>query len=144
MKLLITEILQKVNNAKTKADKSKLLQEYDSQALRSLLIWNFDESVMTLLPSGEVPYRKNTAQKGLDHIYLEGEQRKFAYFVKGGMNVTNMKREEIFVGLLETLHSDEAELLCEVKDKTLQKKYTRISKTLIQETFPNIQWGNRS
>lgn len=53
MKLLITEILQKVNNAKTKADKSKLLQEYDSQALRSLLIWNFDESVMTLLPSGE-------------------------------------------------------------------------------------------
>lgn len=60
------------------------------------------------------------------------------------MNVTNMKREEIFVGLLETLHSDEAELLCEVKDKTLQKKYTRISKTLIQETFPNIQWGNRS
>jgi hypothetical protein len=60
------------------------------------------------------------------------------------MNVSNMKREEIFIGLLETLHADEAEILCLVKDKKLQTKYSRISKTLIQETFPNIQWGNRS
>jgi len=144
MKLLISEILQKVNNAKTKAEKSKLLQEYNSQALRSLLIWNFDESVQTLLPDGDVPYRRNAAAKGLDHTYLESEQRKFAYFVKGGTTVSSMKREEIFIGLLETLHADEAEVLCAVKDKALQKKYTRISKTLIQETFPNIQWGGRS
>lgn len=144
MKLLISEILQKVNNAKTKAEKSKILQENNSQALRSLLIWNFDETVQSLLPEGEVPYRKNSAPKGLDHTYLENEQRKFAYFVKGGMTVSNMKREEIFIGLLETLHADEAEILCIVKDKALQKKYTRISKTLIQETFPNIQWGGRS
>ena len=143
MKLLISEILQKVNNAKTKAEKSKLLQEYNSQALRSLLIWNFDESVKTLLPDGDVPYRKNAAAKGLDHTYLENEQRKFSYFVKGGMEVSSMKREEIFIGLLETLHAEEAEVLCAVKDKALQKKYTRISKTLIQETFPNIQWGGR-
>jgi hypothetical protein len=144
MKLLISEILQKVNNAKTKAEKSKLLQEYNSQALRSLLIWNFDESVQTLLPDGDVPYRRNAAAKGLDHTYLESEQRKFAYFVKGGTTVSSMKREEIFIGLLETLHADEAEVLCAVKDKALQKKYTRISKTLIQEAFPNIQWGGRS
>jgi len=144
MKLLISEILQKVNNAKTKAEKSKILQENNSQALRSLFIWNYDDSVVTLLPEGDVPYRKNPAAKGLDHTYLENEQRKFAYFVKGGMNVSNMKREEIFIGLLETLHAEEAEVLCAVKDKALQKKYTRISKTLVQETFPNIQWGNRS
>jgi hypothetical protein len=143
MKLLISEILQKVNNAKTKAEKGKLLQEYNSQALRSLLIWNFDESVQTLLPDGDVPYRKNPAAKGLDHTYLENEQRKFSYFVKGGMTVSSMKREEIFIGLLETLHAEEAEVLCAVKDKALQKKYTRISKTLIQEAFPNIQWGGR-
>ena len=144
MKLLISEILQKVNNAKTKAEKSKILQENNSQALRSLFIWNYDESVVTLLPEGDVPYRKNPAAKGLDHTYLENEQRKFAYFVKGGMNVSNMKREEIFIGLLETLHAEEAEILCLVKDKSLQKKYTRISKILVQEAFPNIQWGGRS
>jgi hypothetical protein len=144
MKLLISEVLQKVNNAKTKAEKSKILKEYSTQALRSLLIWNFDESVISLIPDGEVPYRKNNTAKGLNHSYLETEQKKFAYFVKGGIDISNMKREEIFIGLLETLHPDEAEILCAVKDKALQKKYTRISKTLIQETFPNIQWGGRN
>jgi hypothetical protein len=144
MKLLISEILQKVNNAKTKTEKSNILLEYNSQALRSLFIWNFDETVETMLPDGDVPYRKNSAPKGLDHTYLENEQKKFAYFVKGGITVSSMKREEIFIGLLETLHADEAEVLCAVKDKALQKKYTRISKTLIQETFPNIKWGGRS
>ena len=144
MKLLLTEILQKVNNAKTKAEKKEILRQYNTQSLRSLFIWNFDESVKSLLPEGDVPYRPNDTEKGLQHTYLENEQRKFAYFVKGGINVSNMKREEIFIGLLETLHRDEAELLCLVKDKNLQKKYTRISSTLIKEAFPEIQWGGRS
>lgn len=143
MKLLITEILQKVNNAKTKAEKKKILQQNNSQALRSLFIWNFDESVTSAIPDGEVPYRPNDQPKGLQHDYLEQNQRKFAYFVKGGITVSNMKREEIFIGLLETLHADEAELLCLVKDKALQKKYTRISATLVKEAFPEIAWGGR-
>ena len=63
--------------------------------------------------------------------------------MKGGITVSNMKREEIFIGLLETLHADEAELLCLVKDKSLQKKYTRISATLVKEAFPEITWGGR-
>ena len=144
MKLLLTEILQKVNNAKTKAEKKKILQQYNSQALRSIFIWNFDESVKSAVPEGEVPYRPNDQPKGLQHDYLEQNQRKFAYFVKGGITVSNMKREEIFIGLLETLHSEEAELLCIVKDKALQKKYTRISATLVKEAFPEIAWGGRS
>lgn len=143
MKLLLTEILQKVNNAKTKAEKKKILQQNNSQALRSLFIWNFDESVTSAIPDGEVPYRPNDQPKGLQHDYLEQNQRKFAYFVKGGITVSNMKREEIFIGLLETLHADEAELLCLVKDKALQKKYTRISATLVKEAFPEITWGGR-
>lgn len=143
MKLLLTEILQKVNNAKTKAEKKKILQQHNSQALRSLFIWNFDESVSSAIPDGEVPYRPNDQPKGLQHDYLEQNQRKFAYFVKGGITVSNMKREEIFIGLLETLHADEAELLCLVKDKSLQKKYTRISATLVKEAFPEITWGGR-
>jgi hypothetical protein len=46
--------------------------------------------------------------------------------------------------MIENLHPDEAEVLILVKDKKLQKKYTRISKALIEETFPQIQWGGRS
>ena len=141
---LISEVLRKVNNAKTKAEKSDLLHKYNSQTLRSLFIWNFDETVTSMIPDGEVPFKPNPAPEGTDHTRLENEGRKLFYFVKGGAsNLNQSKRENIFLGMLEQLHPEEAEILCLVKDKKLQKKYTRISRALIEETFPNIQWGNR-
>jgi hypothetical protein len=142
---LISEVLRKVNNAKTKAEKTELLLKYNSQTLRSLFIWNFDETVVSILPEGDVPYTPNPAPEGTDHILLENEGKKLFYFVKGGAdNVKQSKREQIFLGMIENLHPDEAEVLILVKDKKLQKKYTRISRALIEETFPQIQWGNRS
>jgi len=56
MQLLLHEVLQKVSNAKTKAEKVKLLQEHNTPALRQILIANFDESVVSMLPEGDVPY----------------------------------------------------------------------------------------
>ena len=142
---LISEILRKVNNAKTKAEKTELLQKYNTQTLCSLFIWNFDETVKSMLPEGEVPFKPNPAPEGTDHILLQNEGKKLFYFVKGGADhIKQSKREEIFIGMLESLHPDEAEVLCLVKDKKLQSKYTRISKALVQETFPSIQWGGRS
>jgi len=141
---LISEVLRKANNAKTKEEKKKILLENNTQVLRSLFIWNFDESVVSMLPEGEVPFTTNPAPEGTDHVLLENEGKKMFHFVKGGSNITQSKREQIFLGMLESLHPDEAEILCLVKDKNLQKKYTRISKALIQETFPQIQWGGRS
>ena len=52
---LVTEILQKVSSAKTKKEKVDLLREYNQDALRAILIINFDESLKFLLPDGEVP-----------------------------------------------------------------------------------------
>jgi len=142
---LISEVLRKVNNAKTKAEKTELLRKYNNQTLRSLFIWNFDESVISMLPEGTVPFTPNPAPEGTNHIRLENEGKKLFYFVKGGANnLKQSKREQIFLGMIESLHPDEAEVLCLVKDKNLQKKYTRISRALIEETFPQIQWGNRS
>jgi hypothetical protein len=141
---LISEVLRKANNAKTKEEKRKILLENNSQVLRSLFIWNYDDSVISMLPEGEVPYTPNPAPEGTDHLLLENEGKKMFHFVKGGSGITQSKREQIFLGMLEQLHPDEAEVLCLVKDKKLQKKYTRISKALIEETFPQIQWGGRS
>lgn len=140
---LISEVLRKVNNAKTKAEKTELLLKYNSQTLRSLFIWNFDESVFSALPEGDVPFTKNPAPEGTDHILLENEGKKFFYFIKGASTISRSKREQIFLGMIESLHPDEAEVLILVKDKKLQKKYTRISKALIEETFPQIVWGGR-
>ena len=144
MKLLISEVLQKAHNAKTKAEKIKILQENNSQALRSLFIWNYDDSVVSALPDGDVPYRPNPAPMGTEHTLLEKEARKFYYFIKGGAdNLPSMKKENMFIQMLEGLHEDEAKVLCLVKDKQLGKRY-RITKAVVQEAFPTIQWGNRS
>ena len=144
-RLLISEVLRKVSNAKTKAEKIALLQKHNSQALRSLLIWNFDESVISMVPEGDVPYTPNDAPVGTDHTRLEQESKGFYRFVKGGQDsLKSLKRESMFVQLLEGLSAEEAELLCLVKDGNLNSKYKRITKAVIQEAFPQIEWGNRS
>lgn len=143
-RLLLSEVMQKVSNAKTKAEKVKILQDNNTQALRSILIWNYDESVISLIPEGEVPYTPNEAPAGTEHTVLEKEYTKLYYFIKGGNNeLKQFRREQMFIQMLEGLHSSEAELLCLVKDGQLQKKY-RITKAVVEEAFPQIKWGGRS
>ena len=144
MKLLISEVLQKVSNAKTKSKKIELLQQYNTDALRMLLIWNFDESVVSQLPTGEVPFNANEAPVGTEHTVLEKEARLLYNFVQGGNNgLQQSRRENMFIQMLEGLHKDEANLLCLVKDKQLGKKY-KVTKACVTEAFPQINWGGRT
>ena len=143
-RLLISEILRKVSNAKTKKEKIDLLRKHNSNALRQLLIINFDESVVSMLPEGDVPYTPNDAPVGTDHTRLEQEYRGLYRFFKGGAKLPGLKRESMFVQLLEGLSAEEAELLCLVKDGKLNNKYKRITKAVISEAFPSIEWGGRS
>ena len=144
MKLLISEVLQKVSNAKTKARKIELLQQHNTDALRMLLIWNFDESVISELPVGEVPFTPNEAPVGTEHTVLEKEARLLYNFVQGGNNgLQQSRRENMFIQMLEGLHKDEANVLCLVKDKQLGKKY-KITKACVSEAFPQINWGGRT
>ena len=140
---LLTEILQKVSSAKTKKEKIDLLQQYNSQGLRSLLIINFDDSLEFLLPEGEVPFTPNDAPAGTEHTRLTQEYRGLYRFFKGGdSSLKSMRREQLFVQLLEGLHKDEAEMLVLACNKELQSKY-RITKQAVSEAFPQIEWGNR-
>ena len=143
MKLLMHEVLQKVSNAKTKAQKVKLLEEYNTPALRAILIANFDESVISMLPDGEVPYKKNDAPEETEHTKLAHEYRKLYLFFKGGANISQTRRETLFIQLLEGLHQGEAEVLCLVKDKKIGKRW-KITRQCVEQAFPSIQWGNRS
>ena len=144
MKLLINEVLQKVSNAKTKPQKVKLLQQYNTNALRSVLIANFDESIVSLLPPGEVPYVPNDAPEGTEHTVLEKEYRKLYLFFKGGSSTLKQsKREELFIQMLEGLSEGEAEVLVLVKDKKLGKRW-KITRACVEQAFPQIQWGSRA
>ena len=114
--LLLSEVLQKVSNAKTKVEKIKLLQKFNSQALRTILIWNFDESIYSNVPEGEVPYTPNDAPLGTDHTRLWSEYKGLYRVVKGGADkLTRTRRENLFIQLLENLHPDEAEIVALIK-----------------------------
>tara|TARA_B100000902_G_scaffold337116_1_gene337802 strand:+ start:196 stop:660 length:465 start_codon:yes stop_codon:yes gene_type:complete len=143
-KLLISEVLRKVSNAKTKAEKIKILRENNSSGLRQLLIINFDDSLISLMPEGDVPYTPNDAPVGTDHTRLEHEFKGLYRFFKGGAKLPSLKRESMFVQLLEGLSAEEAELLVLVKDGQMNKKYKRITKAVVSEAFPQIEWGGRS
>lgn len=142
MKLLISEVLQKVSNAKTKAEKIQLLHEHNTAALRAILIANFDESIISMLPEGDVPFSPNDAPKGTEHTVLEKEYRRLYIFFKGGSSLKQSQRENLFIQMLEGLHEEEAAVLILVKDKALGKRY-KITRACVEEAFPQIQWGNR-
>ena len=143
MQLLLNEVLQKISNAKTKTQKIKLLQQHNSPALRQILIANFDESIISMLPAGDVPYEKNEAPEDTEHTKLVHEYRKLYLFFKGGANVSQTRRETLFIQLLEGLHKGEAEVLILMKDKKLGKRW-KITKQCVEEAYPQITWGGRS
>ena len=144
MKLMISEVLRKAHNAKTKAAKIKILQENNTQTLRSIFIINFDDSLVPRIPMGEdIPYTPNDAPKGTEHTLLEKEGSKLYYYFKGGAdNLPTMKIETMFIALLEGLHKEEADVVVKAMNKTLHKKY-RITHAVVKEAFPSIEWGKR-
>ena len=99
---LLSEVLALVSKQKTKAKKIQTLKQYESLHLKSVLIWNFDESVKSMLPDGDVPFKQNEAPAGTEHLHLAYEWKKLYNFVKGGNDTLRpMKREQLFMQLLE-------------------------------------------
>ena len=138
------EVLALASKKRSNAEKVKVLQEYTSDSLKAILIWNFDDTALSVLPEGQVPYKPNEVPVGTDHTSLRREWRNLYHFIKGGNDsLSQTRRETMFIQLLEGLHPEEAEILCLVKDKALQSKY-KISLANAEQAFPDIQWGGRS
>ena len=109
---MMHEIATKVNNAKDKPRKLKVLQEHDSVALRQVLKGAFDPKIEWLLPQGDVPYTANDAPVGTEHTLLSQEAKRLYLFTKGGDNtLSSTKRETIFIQMLEGLCAEEAAIL---------------------------------
>jgi|TARA_R110001606_G_scaffold240217_1_gene388338 hypothetical protein len=140
----IHEILELASKQRSRAKKIEILQEYRNDALTSLFIWNFDDTVVSLLPEGDVPYKENEVPVGTDHTSLRREWKHLYNFVKGGNNaLSGLRRETMFIQMLEGLHPEEAKVLCLIKDKNLQTKY-KINYDVVREAYTDIQWGGRS
>ena len=169
------EVFALLNKQRTKAKKVEVLKKYEHDSLKALFIWNFDESVISLLPPGEVPYSSlkdeqitsgtlsekvnqlvgtmeyfdttslgNAADMKKGKTTIRKEWTKFYNFCKGGNDqLKSLRRETMFIQILEGLHPLDAEILCLVKDKELETKY-KITKEIVSEAYPDIQWGGRS
>ena len=140
----VHEILELVDSQRTKAKKIEILREYDDLALKAILIWNFDPTAISVLPEGPVPYKENEVPVGTDHTSLRREWKNLYHFLKGGNDsLSTMRRETMFIQMLEGLHPEEAKIICLVKDKDLESRY-KITYDMVQQAYPDIQWGGRS
>lgn len=166
------EVLTLASKQKSNAKKVEVLKTYEDPSLKSILIWNFDESITSMLPEGEVPYASTGEQNAYSGTLsdkigdavskmqeidtyslgssdqgrssIRKEAHMFYNFVKGGNDgLSSLRRETMFINILQGLHPLEAEILCLVKDKKLQTKYN-ISKEIVSEAYPDIHWGGRS
>tara|TARA_B100001057_G_scaffold402038_1_gene413742 strand:+ start:615 stop:1169 length:555 start_codon:yes stop_codon:yes gene_type:complete len=166
------EVLDAASKQRTKAKKVEVLQKYKHPSLITIFVWNFDDSIISLLPEGEVPYGTNLDDQNATGTLsgrindavgkmqemgssslgsqdqgkasIRKEYTKFYNFCKGGNpSLSNLRRETMFINILEGLHPLEAELLCLVKDKKLQEKYN-ITKEIASTAYPEIIWGDRS
>jgi hypothetical protein len=168
----VFEIFNLVSKQRSNDKKIEVLQKYKHPCLITLFVWNFDETVISMLPEGEVPYASvgeqnsfsgTISEKINDAVYkmsemgsnslgsqdqgkssIRKEYSKFYNFVKGGNDgLSSIRRETMFINMLQGLHPLEAEILCLVKDKKLQTKY-KITKEIVSGAYPDIQWGGRS
>lgn len=168
----VFEILNIVVKQRTNAKKIEALKKFEHPSLKALFIWNFDESVLSSLPPGDVPYaavdemdsfKGTLSEKISDAVGKMGElgsnslgsqdqgrssirkeYERFYNFVKGGNDgLSSLRRETMFINVLQGLHPLEAEILILTKDKKLQTKY-KITKEIVAEAYPDINWGGRS
>ena len=168
----VFEVFDAASKMRSKAKKVEVLSKYKHPSIMAVCIWNFDETVISLLPQGEVPYGSNIedetmtgtlSEKIEDAVNKMGELRttslgandqgkasirkeyqKFYNFIKGGNDsLTGLRRETMFINILTGLHAREAEILILIKDKRLEDKY-KITKEIVSEAYPDITWGGRS
>ena len=139
----VHEILEHVSKQRSRVAKVEALKEHRNPALVSILIWNFDDTVISLIPEGPVPFKPNDVPEGTDHTSLRREAKNLYRFVKGGNDTLNaIRRETMFIQMLEGLHPKESEIIILTKDKMLATKY-RITYEVVAEAFPDIKWGGR-
>ena len=166
------EVLDLVSKQRTKAKKIEVLKKYEDPSLKAILIWNFDESLVSVLPEGDVPYsgydEQNTYSGGVSakiseevrsmhakgnfslgvsdgqgHTTIRREFKHFYRFIRGGDDgLNNLRRESMFINILEGLHPLEAEIVILCKDKRLGEVY-KITQDVVAQAYPDIQWGNR-
>lgn len=136
MRLLVSEILDEFEKAKTKQDKITVLKKHEMPVLRAIMRINFDETVQMHLPEGEPPFKKDDKPVGYNVTKLENEYRRFYIWLDPKTNLPRVRKEKLFVEMLEGLHLTEAEVIILAKDRKLQTKWKSLKEDIVREAYP--------
>ena len=133
MALSIAEVLRDVEKAKTREEKREVLKKNESWSLRALLQQNFHPQASWLIPPGAPPYNANQNSADTSLLY---EAKKLEYYTSRKQKIPMLKREAMFVSLLERLSPDEAKIIIAIKDQKLS--YKRLTYKLVKDTLPDL------
>jgi len=137
MALSIPRIFEEVAAANSFGARKKVLLENESNPLKDLLKHAFHPDIKFALPAGAPPYKTVGSPDEYNPTYLYPNIRKFYLYVEGGHDgLTQLRREQLFVQMLESLHPKEAAVVIQVKDKKLN--YRGLTYKLVKTTFPEI------
>jgi len=131
----VHEVLDKTAKLKNKSERVEYLKSNKSGALMDILRGSMDDRIVWLLPEGKPPYEEN--QEGSVPSNFIKECVNLAYLVKGGKgdDLLPVKREQIFIRLLESIHPRDAEFVIDMINKKAPKN---ISKPIVKEAFPGL------
>lgn len=129
----IAELFEEAAKAKTREEKAKILAKDQSGTVATILRVGLDPSIVFDLPPGVPPYKKNELVDIEGAIYRE--VRKFKHFIKGS-NVNPIKKETLFLEMLENLNPKDAELVCLAKDKKSLGKGITVG--VANKAFPGL------
>lgn len=121
----ITEVLEEINSD------PKVIEQYKTDmALKILFEYAFIPENKMDLPSGEPPYKPDAAPIGMSPANLRMEMKKLYVFKRADLKP--IKREQLFIDLLENIHPEEAKLLIAVKDQKLSKLYKKVTRKVVE------------
>jgi hypothetical protein len=131
----ISWILDFTSKLPNEEEQIKCLQVNNNTAILTILKFCFDPNIKWLLPEGDAPY-KPCEYPNVDNM-LYTEARRLYLFVEGGNpNLTQLKRESMFVDLLQSINPEDAKLLVSIKDKKLP--YKGLSSKTVLKAFPGL------
>jgi Family of unknown function (DUF6433) len=126
MKKHIAEILEEVN------EKPELLAQYkNNAALKLIFEYAFIPEKKFLLPDGTPPYKEDSAPFAMSPTSLLMELRRLYVFLR--TDLKPLKREQLFINLLESLHPSEAKIVLALKDQNLPKLYKKVTHKLVSD-----------
>ena len=126
MRKYVTQMLEAVN-----ADPKTIQQYKDDAALKLIFEYAFDPAKKMVLPEGEPPFKPSAEPMGMTPTNLFSELRRMYVFCRADLKP--LKRESLFISLLEGVHPDEAKMLIAVKDQKLTKMYPKITHKLVAD-----------